>query len=102
MSNTYKIKPQGARVLLVLHSKVEKVIGGVILPNAAQDDFVRHANVVEWGMGCVQPWSVNDTVMIGKDAGLPVKMKDGFEYVLIPEDDILAVMTEESGGAVDV
>lgn len=32
--------------------------------------------------------------MIGKDAGLPVKINDA-EYVLIGEDDILAIVTEE-------
>jgi hypothetical protein len=32
--------------------------------------------------------------MIGKDAGLPVKLNDA-EYVLIGEDDILAIVTED-------
>lgn len=96
MSNKYNIKPQGARVLLVLHSVAEKVVGGVILPSAAQDESVRHASVVEWGSGCKSTWSVNDKVMIGKDAGLSVKKEDGFESVLINEDDILAVLEEEN------
>jgi chaperonin GroES len=91
---SYNIKPQGARVLLLPENKSEKVIGGVILPSAAQDALVRQAKVVQWGADCKQSWNTGDTVMIGKDAGLPVKLNDA-EYVLIGEDDILAIVTED-------
>lgn len=91
---SYNIKPQGARVLLLPENKEEKVIGGVILPSAAQDALVQQAKVVQWGKDCKQSWNTGDTVMIGKDAGLPVKINDA-EYVLIGEDDILAIVTEE-------
>lgn len=95
---SYTIKPQGARVLLLPENKTEKVIGGVILPSAAQDALVRQAKVVQWGADCKQSWNTGDTVMIGKDAGLPVKINDA-EYVLIGEDDILAVLEDDTWGS---
>lgn len=93
MSYTYTIKPQGARVLLLPEESSERVVGGVILPGTVQDGAVRQAKVVQWGSDCKQSWCTGDTVMIGKEAGLPVKLNDA-NYILIGEDDILAVVQQ--------
>ncbi len=91
------LKPLGARVLVQRLEAEEKSAGGIILPEAAQE-APREGKVVAVGPGELdengKPMGVSvkkgDIVIYASYGGTEVKI-DGEEYLIINEDDILAV-----------
>jgi chaperonin GroES len=93
-----KIKPLADRVLVKrLESAEEQKIGGIIIPDTAKEK-PQEAEVVAVGHGRLEdgkriPLEVKkgDKVLIGKYSGTEVKL-DGEDYLIMREDDILAVV----------
>ncbi len=91
------IKPLGNRVLVKMKEGEEKTKSGIILAEAAKEK-PQIAEVIEVGPGeridgKLEPMDVKkgDNVIISKYAGTEVKY-EGVEYIIIKQDDILAIV----------
>ena len=93
-----KIRPLHDRVLAKRIEEEEQVRGGIIIPDTAKEK-PQEAEVVAVGPGKVQddgsraPMDVKegDRVLIGKYSGSEIKIDD-VDYVILREDEILAVV----------
>jgi len=94
------IKPLGDRVLVRVLEAKEKTESGIYLPDSAKEK-PQEAEVVAVGQGKVldsgkvqaPEVKVKDKVLFGKYSGTNVTTKDGEEYLILREDDILAVIS---------
>lgn len=91
------IKPLGNRVVVKMKEGEEKTKSGIILAEAAKEK-PQIAEVIEVGPGeridgKLEPMDVKkgDNVIISKYAGTEVKY-EGVEYIIIKQDDILAIV----------
>lgn len=93
-----KIRPLGEKILVKRVEKEEKTASGIFLPETAKEK-PQQAKVVAVGDGKllesgerakfqVKP---GDTVILGKWGGQEVKIDDE-EYVVLGEDEVLAVV----------
>ena len=93
------IKPLGDRVLVKVLDPKEKTESGIYLPDSAKEK-PQEAEVVAVGQGKVlesgkvqaPEEKVKDRVMFGKYSGTSVTTKEGAEYLILREDDILAII----------
>ncbi|MBI2506476.1 MAG: co-chaperone GroES [Candidatus Latescibacteria bacterium] len=93
-----KIKPLADRVLVKrLDAAEEQKIGGIIIPDTAKEK-PQEAEVVAVGPGRLEDGKrvapevkKGDKVLIGKYSGTEVKL-DGEDYLIMREDDILAIV----------
>ena len=93
-----KIKPLGDRVLVRPLEEKEVKKGGIIIPDSAKEK-PQEGEVVALGAGKASdegksiPLTVKkgDKVIYGKYSGQEIKL-DGDEYLLMREDDILAIL----------
>lgn len=92
------IRPLGDRVLVKRLEAEEKTAGGIVLPDTAKEK-PKQGKVIALGdgkrldSGETADFQVEegDTVLFGSFAGTEVTV-DGEEYVLMSEDDILAII----------
>ena len=91
------LKPLQNRVVIKFVEAEEKTKTGIILTASAQEK-PQIAEIIAVGAGKIEdgkliPMSVKvgDKVIASKYAGTSVKM-DGVEYVVLSEDDILAIV----------
>ncbi len=91
------IKPLGDRVLIKRVEAEEKTKSGIILPNKAQEQ-PQIAEVMAVGSGGVidgkeikMEVKVGDRVIFAKYGGTDVKV-DGEDYIILKQQDILAVV----------
>ena len=91
------IKPLGNRVLIKMKEGEETTKSGIILTGTAQEK-PQIAEVIEVGPGKevdgkIEKISVKkgDNIIISEYAGTKVKY-EGEEYIIIKEDDILAIV----------
>lgn len=93
-----QLRPLNDRILLERLEAEQKTAGGILIPDNAKEKPVE-AKVVAVGNGKIlesgtrQSMSVKvgDKVIFGKWSGSEVKI-DGKEYLLVKEDEILAVV----------
>ena len=93
------VRPLHDRVLIKRIEEEEQVRGGIIIPDTAKEK-PQEAEVVAVGPGKLdddgkrQPMdvSVGDRVLVGKYSGSEIKI-DGDEFVILREDEILAVVS---------
>lgn len=91
------IKPLSNRVVLKNLEAEETTRGGIILAGSAKEK-PQTAEVIAVGAGAVvdgkivpMTVKVGDKVIISKYSGTEVKL-DGCEYIIVKEDDILAIV----------
>lgn len=92
------VRPLHDRVLVKRLEETEQVRGGIIIPDSAKEK-PQEAEVVAVGPGKAQDngerspmdVAVGDTVLVGKYSGSDIKIDDE-EYVILREDEILAVV----------
>ncbi len=92
------LKPLGEKVIVEVLGAKDRTKGGIILPDSAKEK-PQEAKVIAVGSGKilnngkVVPPDVRsgDTVLFGKYSGNEVKV-NGKEYLIINQDDILAVI----------
>lgn len=91
------IKPLGSRVLLKMKEGEEKTKSGIILAESAQEK-PQIAEVIEVGPGEIiddksekMQVKKGDNVIISQYSGTKVKF-EGTEYIIVKQDDILAVV----------
>lgn len=95
-----KIQPHRDRIIVTLVESDTVSVGGIVIPDAAKEKPNR-GRVLSVGAGrltesgTVIPMDIkqNDTVLFGQHAGQPVKV-DGKEYLILKEDDVIAVIEE--------
>ncbi len=94
-----KIKPLGDRVLIQILEAENKTKGGIVLPDTAKEK-PQEGKVIAVGKGrtledgTVKPLEVKvgDKVLFSKYSGTEVTTKEGEEYLVVKEDDILAII----------
>ena len=91
------IKPLGSRVLIKMKEGEEKTKSGIILAGTAQEK-PQIAEVIEVGSGEIidgktEKMNVKkgDNVIVSEYAGTKIKY-EGQEYIIVKQDDILAVV----------
>ena len=92
------IRPLHDRVLVKRKAEVERTAGGLYIPETAKERPVE-ADVIAVGNGklledgTLRPLTVKagDIVLFSKYGGTEVKL-DGVEYMIMREDDLLAVI----------
>lgn len=92
-----KIRPLQDRILIQRVEEEEKTAGGIIIPDSAKEK-PQEGRVIAVGKGKVldngqiAPLEVaeGDRVLFGKYAGTDVTL-DGEDYVILREDDVLAI-----------
>ena len=93
-----KIKPLGKRIL-VKRAEATLTKGGILLPDSAQEK-PKQGEVVAVGTGATKDdgsvtpleLKVGDRVLFGAFAGTEVKTEEEDDYLLMSEDDVLAVI----------
>ena len=92
------VRPLHDRLIVQRLEEGEQQIGGIIIPDTAKEKPQR-GTVFAVGAGKVkddgtrQPLDVKDgdTILFGKYSGQDIKI-DGDEYLIMREDDVLAVL----------
>lgn len=91
------LKPIGDRYIVKVLEKEEKTAGGIVLPEKAkekpQEGEIKAAGTgrtLDDGTKVQMELKVGDKVVFSKYAGSEVKI-DGVEYLILRQDDILAV-----------
>lgn len=94
------VTPLGDKLLVRRLEAEEKTAGGIVLPDAAKEK-PKEGKVVALGSGKLLEdgkrgafqVKKGDRVLFASYAGTEVKL-DGEEYLLMPEEDVLAVVKE--------
>ena len=93
------IQPLADRIIVKPLEAEEKTKGGIVLPDTAKEK-PQEGEVVAVGKGKksddgkVQPLelSVGNRILYGKYSGTEIATKDGGEYLIMKEDDVLAIV----------
>jgi len=85
-----KLKPLGDKLVIERLEAVSKTAGGIMIPDTAKEK-PEQGKVVAVGKD-VKEVKQGDNVLFGKYATTEVKV-DGKEYLLVKEEDILAVIS---------
>ncbi len=97
-SREYKIKPLGSRILVKRKSKPVSY-HGILLPDTSQE-APKEGLVIAVGKGVIledgsfekMDVGVGDTVLFGRYAGTEVPSPDEVEYLIMNQDDVLAIV----------
>ena len=100
-----KVRPLHDRVLIKRIDEQETVRGGIIIPDTAKEKPME-GEVVAVGTGKrlengnISPLEVKDgdRVLFGKYSGTEIKV-DGHEYLILREDEILAIFNSAGKSA---
>jgi chaperonin GroES len=87
-----EVKPLGNRILVKLVEQHERTQGGIYIPDTAKDK-PQTGEVVAVGDGEDVKVSTGQKVLFAKFAGTEVKI-DGVEHLLLPTEDVLAIVTD--------
>jgi chaperonin GroES len=95
-----KVKPLNDRVLVKRIEEVQITKGGIVIPDTAKEKPIE-GKVIAVGPGKMSDAGVRmalqlkegDRVLFGKYAGTEIKT-EGEEYLMMREEDILAVITD--------
>lgn len=94
------VKPLGDKILVKRLKAEEMTKGGIVLPDSAKEK-PKEGRVIEVGPGKVlddgkrgaMQIKKNDRILFTSYAGTEIKV-DGEEYLIMSEDDVLAVVAE--------
>jgi chaperonin GroES len=100
-----KVRPLHDRIIVQRLEEAEQVVGGIIIPDTAKEK-PQQGRVIAAGKGKskedgkVIPLDVKegDTILFGKYSGQEIKI-DGEEYLILREDEVLAVLEEVAAAA---
>jgi chaperonin GroES len=93
-----KLRPLNDRILVKRREEEQKTAGGILIPDNAKEK-PQQGDVIAVGPGArlengdVRAMAVKagDRILFGKYAGSEVKV-DGDEYIIMREEDVLAVV----------
>jgi chaperonin GroES len=94
------LRPLHDRILVERLEEEEQKVGGIIIPDSAKEK-PQQGKVIAVGAGKADkdgkriPLDVQngDTILFGKYSGQEIKV-DGNEYLIMREDEVLAVVTK--------
>jgi|SRR2546428_13162727 len=96
-STQMKVRPLHDRVIVQRLEEGEQKVGGIIIPDTAKEK-PQQGKVISVGLGKREkneriPLDVKegDTILFGKYSGQEIKL-DGNEYLIMREDEVLAVI----------
>jgi len=97
------IKPLGDRVMVRVLEPESKSKGGILLPDTAQEKpqeaeviAVGKGKMLESGQVQTPEVKAGDKILFGKYSGTQVTTKEGDEYLILREEDILAIIDSKS------
>ena len=101
-----KVRPLHDRVIIERIEETEQRVGGIIIPDSAKEK-PQQGKIIAAGKGRIEkdgkvtPLDVKagDTILFGKYSGQEVKL-DGIEYLIMTEDDVLAVEGGSGAGGI--
>ena len=96
-------RPLHDRILVSRIEEGEQKVGGIIIPDSAKEK-PQQGKVIAAGNGKVKDdgkrialdVKAGDTILFGKYSGQEIKL-DGEEYLIMREDEVLAVLDATSG-----
>ena len=93
-----KVRPLHDRILVKRLDTEEKTKGGIIIPDTAQEkpqegkvEAVGNGKILEDGSVRPLDVKVGDKILFGKYGGTDINI-DGEEYLILREEDVLAVI----------
>ena len=86
-----EIRPLGNRIAVKAKKQEEKTEGGIYLPATASKDKPQQGEVIAVGPD-FKGVKKGDTVIFAKYGGTEVKLDGDEEYLVLGEDDVLAVL----------
>jgi len=94
-----KLKPLSDRVIVKPLEAEEKTKGGIVLPDTAKEK-PHEGEIIAVGKGRLNDdgkvqspeVKVGDRILYGKYSGTEITTKDGGEFLIMKEEDILAVV----------
>ena len=93
-----KVKPLHDRIIVKRVKEEEKTKGGIIIPDTAKEKpiegeviAVGNGKVLDSGTKVPMDVKAGDKVLFGKYSGTDIKV-DGEEYLILREDEVLAVI----------
>lgn len=94
-----RLRPLHDRVLVRRLEEAEQIIGGIIIPDSAKEKpqqgeviAVGDGRLLETGERVPLDVKAGDRILFGKYSGSDIKI-DGEEYLIVREDEILAVLS---------
>ena len=92
------VKPLRDRVLVRRIEEAEQKVGGIIIPDTAKEKpqegeviAVGNGKVLDNGTKLALDVKAGDKILFGKYSGTDIKI-DGEEYLILREDEVLAVI----------
>jgi len=94
-----ELKPLADRIIVKQLEAEEKTKGGIVLPDSAKEK-PQEGKVVAVGKGKLSEkgdtvsleLKVGDRILYGKYSGTEISTKEGDEFLIMKEDDVLAVV----------
>jgi len=94
------VRPLHDRIIVQRIEEGEQKVGGIIIPDSAKEK-PQQGKVIAAGAGKVKDdgkrialdVKANDIILFGKYSGQEIKL-DGEEYLIMREDEVLAVLDE--------
>jgi len=87
-----KIKPIGKRILVKPILAAEKSLGGIIIPEVAQDKPIQGEVVAVASESSVK---VGEIVMFGKFSGQEIEF-EAVKYLIMREEDLMAIIHDKA------
>ena len=94
-----KVRPLHDRLLVKRIEEKETVKGGIIIPDSAKEKpqegevlAVGNGKILDNGQKVALDVKVGDKILFGKYSGTDIKL-DGEEYLILREDEVLAVIS---------
>ena len=92
------VRPLHDRIIVQRLEEGEQKVGGIIIPDSAKEK-PQQGKVIAAGNGKVKDdgkrvaldVQAGDTILFGKYSGQEIKV-DGLEYLIMREDDVLAIV----------
>ena len=99
------VRPLHDRIIVQRIEEAEQRVGGIIIPDTAKEK-PQQGKVIAAGTGKIKedgariPLDVKagDTILFGKYSGQEIKL-DGEEFLIMREDEVLAVIEEPAATA---
>lgn len=97
------LKPLGDRIIAKATGAEEVTKGGIVLPDTAKERpqegeviAIGPGRLLDSGQTCPMDVKVGDKIIFSKYGGTEIKV-DGEEYIILRQEDVLAVLEQKGG-----
>ena len=88
------IKPFGKTILVERDKAEAESAGGIIMPDSVKERKINQGVVIALGTDEELYVSEGDVIVVNDFAGMEVEY-DGAEYLVLPEEEIICILTED-------